>query len=191
MSAGNNAPVNVSYFSTLPGYNNSSPLAYNGPWLSQGDPSAAPSSAWDAPALQYQALNDLMGNGSYLTPDQAAAVAAPIDAFLPLPGLKAPVTCSTAAATFASKTAAKDALRQMGLSDAQLQASLRAVGKATSTSKITIAQNGENILISTTRPGVYGYQQFQYTIGSNGAKKVVQTAYDQFGNLVHYDPKTH
>lgn len=35
----------------------------------------------------------MMGNGSYLTPDQAQAVAMPISAVLPFPGLKGPTQC--------------------------------------------------------------------------------------------------
>jgi hypothetical protein len=48
-----------------------------GPWLSQGTPNTGANSSWDDPAVQYQAMNDLMG--STLTPDQAAFVAAPIN----------------------------------------------------------------------------------------------------------------
>jgi len=80
-----------------------------GPWLSQGTPNTGANSSWDDPAVQYQAMNDLMG--STLTPDQAAFVAAPINnalsmAVVPvvagkvLPALNTATKAADAGATF-------------------------------------------------------------------------------------------
>jgi hypothetical protein len=92
--------------------------------------------------------------------------------------------------SFPTKTAAREALRQMGLPEEQLARALGAVSKATSESTIAVSQEGDNLVVSITRPGFNGYQEMQYTITAEGTKTVIQRAFDSAGNLVHYDPKT-
>jgi RHS repeat-associated protein len=93
------------------------------------------------------------------------------------------------AASFPTKAAAREALKQMGLPEGQLAKALSAVTKATSGSTIGVSQNGEDLIVSITRPGFNGYQEMQYTISPEGLKTVVQRAFDSAGNIVHYDPK--
>lgn len=97
---------------------------------------------------------------------------------LPTPPIKCP-----------TKAAAKNALNGMGLPQQQLQKALSAVSRATSQSAIDISQQGDNVIVSVTRPGADGYQAITSTVAPDGTKTVVQTAYDSSGNLVHYDPK--
>jgi hypothetical protein len=78
----------------------------------------------------------------------------------------------------------------MGLSDAQFKAAIRTVNRATSKQSISVLHEGENVVVNVTRPGFDGYQAIETTITQSGGKQVVQKAFDQFGNLVHYDPKT-
>lgn len=74
---------------TLPGEVNSSSPVNDIPQMSQNNNPSPQLSQNDNSVLQNQTFNDMMGNGSQLTADQAAVVAAPIAAFLPLPGLQA------------------------------------------------------------------------------------------------------
>ena len=104
--------------------------------------------------------------------------------------LLTPVTDSATILSFSLKDDARAALAQMQLPEDQLSGALRAVGRATSSSTITITQNGENVIVGISRPGNYGYQVMQSTITPNGVKTVVQQAFDPNGKLVHYDPKT-
>ena len=90
---------------------------------------------------------------------------------------------------YAIKAAARAALRAMRLPEQQLNKALSAVTRATKSSTIDIAREGENVVASVTRPGANGYQAITSTVGPDGAKTVVQTVYDSAGNIVHYDPK--
>jgi len=95
-----------------------------------------------------------------------------------------------AAVSFASKAAARAAVDEMGLSDAQAAAVKSAIGRATSSSTIDISVNeGGDVTVSISRAGVDGKQVMESIVSPNGAKTVVQKAFDSTGKQVHYDPK--
>jgi RHS repeat-associated protein len=98
--AGVNGPTSTSYSTPLPGYT-PPPQPYTGPWIGPGDPNAPAYTPYNF--LPYQGLMDMMGNGSYLTPDQAAAIATPIDFALSMP--EARVTCPKFGTTHAAEQA--------------------------------------------------------------------------------------
>jgi hypothetical protein len=81
-------------------------------------------------------------------------------------------------------------LAQLDLTAEQLASANRAIGRSTTSSTIEIFQRGDDVVVRISRPGANGYQVMESVVAPNGAKSVVQTAYDSAGNLVHFDPKT-
>jgi len=179
-------------------FNNLAPIVLTqqnnstGPALSPADPNAEPYLLPQLAVVDGLLLGSDLNPSSSFAQDFARDVQAPlISSFLPLPVLKGPIDCPIATASaFATKNAARNAISQMLLSDAQFQAALRAIARATSKSAINITKEGENLIVKITRPGRNGYQEIVSTIDESGTKTVVQKAYDQSGKLVHYDPKT-
>ena len=88
------------------------------------------------------------------------------------------------------KEAARQSLRSLKLTEEQLASAQRAISRATASSKIAIKKEMQDLVINITRPGRVGYQNFERTINPAGEKTVIQRAFDELGNLVHYDPKT-
>lgn len=89
-----------------------------------------------------------------------------------------------------TKSSARQALGQLGLTAEQLAAANRAIGRATTSSSIDVVQRGSDVIVRISRPGADGFQVFEHVVSPSGAKSVLQTAYDSAGNLVHFDPKT-
>ncbi|HYV35684.1 MAG TPA: hypothetical protein VE988_08265 [Gemmataceae bacterium] len=89
-----------------------------------------------------------------------------------------------------NKAAARAIIDGMAIPPAQSQAARRTIVRATASEEIDIVavKNGD-ILITRQRAGNVGKQVFEDTISPDGTKIVVQKAYDDAGNLVHYDPK--
>lgn len=88
------------------------------------------------------------------------------------------------------KFVARRTLRNLGVSDEQFAAANSAIGRATASTDISVDMQDGNVIVRLSRPGADGFQVIQSVIGPDGAKSVVQLAYDSAGNLVHYDPKT-
>jgi hypothetical protein len=89
-----------------------------------------------------------------------------------------------------TKAEARQIIDALGLPDPQARAEYRTVGRATTSEDIDIVQQATgDLLVKRTRPGRVGYQVFEDTIRPDGSKEVVQKAYDDAGNLVHFDPK--
>ncbi len=88
------------------------------------------------------------------------------------------------------KPQARPYIDSLGLPTDQKAAAYRTISRATSTEDIDIVKmaNGD-LIIRRTRPGKVGYQEFEDTIRPDGSKTVVQKAFDNAGNLVHFDPK--
>ena len=88
------------------------------------------------------------------------------------------------------KPAARPFIDSLGLPADQKAAAYRTISRATSTEDIDIVRMANSdLIIRRTRPGKIGYQVFEDTIRPDGSKTVVQKAYDDAGNLVHFDPK--
>jgi hypothetical protein len=101
-----------------------------------------------------------------------------------------PEVGGAAVAGFATKAAARSALAQMTLPEAQAAAVKSAIGRATTKTTIRISESeGGNVVVTLTRTGRYGKQVMESVVTPDGTKTVVQKAYDAAGNLVHYDPK--
>jgi uncharacterized protein RhaS with RHS repeats len=97
---------------------------------------------------------------------------------------------AAAGAGFATKSAARGALAEMALPEVQAAAVNRAIGRATTRTVIGITQGeGGNVVVTLTRAGRSGKQVIESVISPDGAKTVVQRAYDAAGRLVHLDPK--
>jgi hypothetical protein len=78
----------------------------------------------------------------------------------------------------------------MGLPVPQTRAAHRTIRRATTSEDLQITLSGSgDLVIQRSRPGQVGRQVFEDTIRPDGSKEVVQKAYDDAGNLVHYDPK--
>ena len=89
-----------------------------------------------------------------------------------------------------NKAAARRKLDGRGLPEAQARAGRRAMQRATTSEDIDIViMDAGDHLIRRSRPGRDGRQVLEDTVKPDGAKEVVQKAYDAAGNLVHYDPK--
>jgi hypothetical protein len=68
---------------------------------------------------------------------------------------------------------------------------IRQVQRATTKEAVSVTQNSNGTLtVLKTRPGSDGSQTIVTQIGRDGASKVVQTAQNSAGQLVHYDPKS-
>jgi RHS repeat-associated protein len=92
---------------------------------------------------------------------------------------------------FESKAAARGAIAAMGLPEAQAGAAMRAIQRAMTTSTIEIGtQESGSLVVSVSRAGRNGRQVMENVISPQGAKTVVQRAFDASGKLVHNDPKT-
>lgn len=93
-------------------------------------------------------------------------------------------------ASYTSKSAARQALGRMGLSDAQSAAANRAIGRATTNTSIELTQSeGGNVVVRLTRPGRDGYQVMESVITQDGSKTVTQFGVNAEGAVVHIDPK--
>jgi hypothetical protein len=90
---------------------------------------------------------------------------------------------------FATKADARVFLRGLNLPSAQLDAALRAVSRATASTRIDVASSGSSVTVSLIRPGHDGYQVLVSVIGPRGTDIVVQLAYKATGVLDHVDPK--
>lgn len=88
------------------------------------------------------------------------------------------------------KSAARQALGQMGLSDAQSAAANRAIGRTATETTIDIVQGEHgNVIVKLTRLGRNGYQVMENAISQDGTKTVTQYGVDAEGTVVHVDPK--
>jgi hypothetical protein len=102
----------------------------------------------------------------------------------------AEVASVSAAASFTSKTSARGALSQLGLSEAQAAAANRAIGRATTSTSIELTQGeGGAVLVRLSRPGRDGYQVVESVIAKDGTKTVTQYGVNSEGTVVHVDPK--
>jgi hypothetical protein len=91
---------------------------------------------------------------------------------------------------FTSRSTARQALGQMGLSDAQAAAANRAIGRATTNTTIEITQGeGGSVVVRLSRPGRDGYQVVESVITEDGTKTVTQYGVNAQGTVVHIDPK--
>jgi hypothetical protein len=91
---------------------------------------------------------------------------------------------------FATKAAARSALAEMGLPDAQAAAVNRAIGRATTKTTIGIAQGEDgNVIVTLTRAGRDGQQVIESVVSQDGTKTVVQKGINAEGVVEHYDPK--
>jgi hypothetical protein len=88
-----------------------------------------------------------------------------------------------------NRSEARNAASQMGLNKAQEGTVKRAIKEATSKNTINISRSGENVIVKVYRPGRNGYQIIEHNVQPSGIRDVVQKAYDEAGNLVHYHPK--
>jgi hypothetical protein len=88
-----------------------------------------------------------------------------------------------------TRSAARQALAELSATPAQLSGANRAIGRATSSSTIDVGTYGQRIVVRVSRPGHDGRQVVETVLDRDGAKTVVQMAYDSNGRLVHYDPK--
>jgi hypothetical protein len=95
-----------------------------------------------------------------------------------------------AIAGFETKVAAREAVSKLGLGEAQGSAVNRAISRATRSERIVIgvSDNGD-VAVRLVRTGHDGYQVVETTVSRDGAKRVVQKAYDASGKRVHYHPK--
>jgi hypothetical protein len=91
---------------------------------------------------------------------------------------------------YGSKQAAREAIEQMGLSEAAKQAALRAIARGGANQVYQlIEREGGGVIVRILRPGRDGYQVIESIIDQVGNKQVIQKAVDALGKLVHYDPK--
>jgi len=88
-----------------------------------------------------------------------------------------------------NKSEARKAVSQMGLPKAQESGVRRAISDATSKNTINISRSGDNVIIKVFRQGKNGYQIIKSKVPPSGIREVIQEAYDEAGNLVHYHPK--
>lgn len=89
-----------------------------------------------------------------------------------------------------TKVEARHFIDGLALSAPQAGAAYRTIARATTAENIEVQvlASGE-LLVTRSRPGHIGRQVFEDTIRPDGAKQVVQKAYDDAGNLLHHDPK--
>ncbi len=88
-----------------------------------------------------------------------------------------------------SKVDARAALQGVCTTPAQLSSALSSVARATTSTTITIARQGRDVVVQLVRPGANGRQVIESVITPEGGKAVVQKAYDANGALTHYHPK--
>jgi RHS repeat-associated protein len=84
-----------------------------------------------------------------------------------------------------SKADARAVINELGLAANQTVSALRFVKDATTSTTISILNQGKVLIIQLMRKGIDGYQVMQSNISSDGTKKVIQCAYDAAGKLVH------
>jgi RHS repeat-associated protein len=88
-----------------------------------------------------------------------------------------------------SKATARQALSGLDVTPEQLAAANRAIGRATSSSTISLVARGSDLIVGVARPGLDGYQLFVTVVDQGGTTTVTQLAFDSAGRLAHYDPK--
>jgi hypothetical protein len=89
-----------------------------------------------------------------------------------------------------TKGEARQRIDDLGLPAAQTRSAQRTISRATGSEAIEVSLlPGGDLFITRSRAGRVGRQVFEDTIKPDGAKTVVQKAYDDAGNLVHDDPK--
>jgi len=92
--------------------------------------------------------------------------------------------------SYATKTAAREALEGMGLPKLQGAAVRRAIGRATRRTTIEIAEaESGSVRTTLTRAGRDGKQVIESLVSPDGAKTVVQYGINAEGVVVHVDPK--
>jgi hypothetical protein len=98
-------------------------------------------------------------------------------------------SAARAATGFTTKAAAREALKGLAASQAAKAAARKAISRATVNSTIEVVEEAGTVYVRIKRAGFDGYQVVESVIKSDGAKNVVQKAFDAAGRLVHYDPK--
>jgi hypothetical protein len=89
-----------------------------------------------------------------------------------------------------TKAEARQIIDGMGLPVPQANAAHRTIRRATTSEDRGVTQTSTgDLVIRRSRPGRLGHQVFEDTIRPDGSKEVVQKAYDDAGNLIHFDPK--
>jgi RHS repeat-associated protein len=89
-----------------------------------------------------------------------------------------------------TKAAARDALEDLAISDAQKATVKRAIQRATTSEKVSIDRLADgSIRVLRTRPGATGSQTFAIVVDAAGNSQRVQVAVDSAGAVVHYDIK--
>ncbi len=95
-----------------------------------------------------------------------------------------------ALASAGTKAAARDALEDLAISDAQKAAAKRAIQRATTTERVTLDRMADgSIRVLRTRPGSSGFQSFSTVIDAGGNSRTVQVGVNASGEVTHYDPK--
>jgi RHS repeat-associated protein len=98
-------------------------------------------------------------------------------------------TAARSVLSIGSKSAARTALSELGLTGVQETAARSAISRATSKSTIDlIRQESGELIVNITRAGKNGFQVMQSVISPNGAKKVTQFTVDEAGKILA-DPK--
>ena len=87
------------------------------------------------------------------------------------------------------KDAAREALKKLHATEEQFASANRAISRATTSSKIAVRKEMQNIIVEVSRAGRYGYQVMENVIDEFGGKQVTQKAYTPAGVLDHDDPK--
>ena len=91
--------------------------------------------------------------------------------------------------TFSTKTAAKEGLERLGLSEAQKAAARSAIGRATTRETIElIQQSNGNLLVHLIREGRDGFQVVQTVVRPDATKVVTQYGISESGRI-HIHPK--
>ena len=98
-------------------------------------------------------------------------------------------TATNSVLNLATKDAARAAVNDLGLPQAQATAARSAIARATTRSTIDLIKGaGGNLLVNIIRTGRNGIQVVQSVISPNGAKKVIQYGIDAIGRVIA-DPK--
>jgi hypothetical protein len=88
------------------------------------------------------------------------------------------------------KAEARKIIENMGLPAPQERAARRTIARATASDEIDIVKRDSGqLVVIRSRPGRFGKQVLEDTIGPDGTKQVVQKAFDPSGQIVHFDPK--
>jgi RHS repeat-associated protein len=88
------------------------------------------------------------------------------------------------------KAAAKQAVEDLAISQAQKAALKREIARATTKEAVSVERLADgSYRVLRTRPGADGYQVFSKVVDSAGNTRSAQTAVNGAGDIVHYDPK--